>query len=286
MKREVIMSNLLAAEKEGYAVPHFNFASFFELLSIMEAAAELNAPVFVASLPKVTETYRPLVLRTAVNELRKQTGALAFLHLDHTNSIRLCKEAVDAGYDSVMIDMSRFPLDENIAAVSEVAEYAHAHDCAVEGEVGKIKGRGDEGDYQGEDCLVQTEDAALAAKRSGVDYLAAAIGTAHGFYKGEPKIDFERLREVKANVEVPLVLHGGTGIPEKDVRRCIQDGISKVNVGTIIRYTYLNRVGEEIRKQGALTPPVDLIYPSVTDSVKEVVKKWIKVCMAEGRAIC
>ncbi len=286
MKREKIMEYFLAAEKEGYAIPHFNFASFFELTAIMEAAAELQTPVFAASLPKVARMYGPAVLRAAVDGLGKRTGAVAFLHLDHTNDVNLCKEAVDAGYDSVMIDASRKPLDENIAAILEVAGYAHAHDCAVEGEVGKIKSRGDEGDYQGEDCLVQTEDAVLAAEKSGVDYLAAAIGTAHGFYQGEPKINFKRLEEVAANIKIPLVLHGGTGVPEEDVRQCIARGIRKVNVGTIIRYTYLNRMKEEIEKQGALTPPVDLIYPSVTDSVKEVVKEWIKVCMAEGRVIC
>lgn len=281
MKRESILKLFQKAREGGYAIPHFNFAGFFELIAIMEAAAELKSPVFVASLPKVTKTYGPEVLRTMVDELRKRTGAEAFLHLDHTNSVELCREAVNAGYDSVMIDASRFPLEDNISAIEEVAEYAHARGCAVEGEIGKIKSRGDTGDFMGEDSLVQVEDAVRVAKESGVDYLAAAIGTAHGFYQGKPEINFERLEQVAANVSVPLVLHGGTGIPKEDVLRCINLGISKVNVGTIIRYTYLNRLSEEIEKQGALTPPVDLIYPSVTDSVKEVAKDWIRICKGE-----
>ncbi len=286
MRRKDVIADLLAASREGYAVPHFNFASFFELEAIMEAAAELEAPVFAASLPKVTETYGPAVLRAAADELKRRTGARVYLHLDHSRSVTLCKEAVDAGYDSVMIDASRLPLGENIAAIFEVAEYAHARDCAVEGEVGKIKSRGDEGDYQGEDCLVQAGDALAAAEESGADYLAVAIGTAHGFYQGEPKIDLQRLEDVAAKVKIPLVLHGGTGVPQADVRACIKGGIAKVNVGTIIRYTYLSRLREEIERQGAFTPPVDLICPSVTDSVKEVVKGWIEVCMAERRTVC
>ncbi len=284
MAREEILEALERARREGYAVPHFNFASFFELTAIAEAAAELRAPVFAASLPKVTKTYGPKVLRAAVDELKTRTGATLYLHLDHTNDTALCKKAVDAGYDSVMIDASRFSLEENCSTIREVAAYAHPRGCAVEGEIGKIKSRGDTGDYSGEDCLVQVEDAAVLARESGVDYLAAAIGTAHGFYQGKPQIHFRRLEEVREAVAQPLVLHGGTGIPIEDVRDCIKLGIAKVNVGTIIRYTYLSRLREEIERQGALTPPVDLIYPGVTDSVKAVVQEWIQVCMAEGKA--
>ncbi len=284
MAREQILEILEQAREEGYGVPHFNFASFFELAAIMEAAAELEAPVFVASLPKVTRTYGPKVLRAAVDEWKRRTGAVAYLHLDHTTDANLCREAVDAGYDSVMIDASRFSLEENISAIRVVAAYAHPRGCGVEGEIGKIKSRGDVGDYSGEDCLVQVEDAAVLARESGVDYLAAAIGTAHGFYQGKPQIHFGRLAAVREQVVQPLVLHGGTGIPREDVRSCIRLGIAKVNVGTMIRYTYLKRLGEEIERQGALTPPVDLIYPSVTDSIKEVVREWIQVCMAEGKA--
>lgn len=285
MARKQILEALEQARRGGYAVPHFNFASFFELTAIMEEAAELGAPVFVASLPKVTKIYGPKVLRAAVDELKKRTGAVAYLHLDHTSDTELCRKAVDAGYDSVMIDASRFSLEENISAIREVAAYAHPKDCAVEGEIGKIKSRGDTGDYSGEDCLVQVEEAALLSRESGVDYLAAAIGTAHGFYQGRPQINFQRLDAVREQVAQPLVLHGGTGVSRKDVRRCIGLGIAKVNVGTMIRYTYLTRLGEEITRQGALTPPVDLIYPGVTDSVREVVREWIKVCMAEGKAV-
>ncbi len=122
-------------------------------------------------------------------------------------------------------------------------------------------------------------DAAELTEQSGLDYLAAAIGTAHGFYQGLPQINFERLKEVHTKVKVPLVLHGGTGIPAEDVKKCIQNGIVKVNVGTIIRYTYLSKIKEEVEKRGASIPPVDLMDPYVIDPIKQVAMEWIRTCM-------
>lgn len=271
------------AQKGGYAVPHFNYASFFELRAILEAAAETRSPVFTASLPKVAETYHPEILAPLVARQAKQLEATAFSHLDHSNDIALCKRAVDSGYSSVMIDASRLPLEDNIAAVKEVAQYAHGKNCVVEGEIGKIKGRGDEGTYTGDDFLVDPKQAARLAEETNVDILAVGIGTEHGFYKGTPKINLERLSEVARLTPVPLVLHGGTGIPREDVRACIKGGIVKVNVGTIIRHTYLSAMRDEIEKQGAGTPPVDLAIPAVTDRIKQVVKDWIYTCMSNDK---
>ena len=285
MDKNKIKKILAEARINGYAIPHFNFAGFFELLAIMEAAAELKAPVFVASLPPVAKTYDVDVLSLMVKKLRERTGCTAMLHLDHSNDVELCLRAVDAGYDSVMIDASSLSLDGNIAEVSKVVEYASARGCIVEGEIGRIKGRGDEGNFDGDDYLVQPDDAFALARDSGVDMLAVGIGTAHGFYKGEPQINFKRLSEVASKVSIPLVMHGGTGIPEKDVRKCIKEGITKVNVGTIIRYTYQKALKEEIEHRGAETPPLDIMVPAVTDKVKQVIKEWIITCMADNTAI-
>ena len=283
MKRKELIPLLEQARAGGYAVPHFNFATFFELLAILEAAAEEKAPVFVASLPMVAEMYDPAVLSLAVEKLCQRTGAKAILHLDHSTDPALCKRAADAGYGSVMIDASRLTLAENIAAVRAVATHAHGLDCAVEGEIGRIKGRGDEGSFDGGDFLVEVADAAALAE-TGLDLMAIGIGTAHGFYKGKPNINFERLAEVAKAVQTPLVLHGGTGIPAEDVGACIRGGIVKVNVGTIIRHTYLTATAEEIASRGAATPPVELAVPAVTDRVKEVARAWIRTCRADGKA--
>jgi fructose/tagatose bisphosphate aldolase len=127
------------------------------------------------------------------------------------------------------------------------------------------------------------EDCARFAAESGVDSLAAGIGTAHGFYKGKPEIHFELLERINGAVAVPLVLHGGTGIPEEDVRRAVRAGINKVNVGTIIHCTYMNSVRAELNARGENAYTLDVMRP-VRAAIKDVVKGWIKVCMADGRA--
>ena len=189
---------------------------------------------------------------------------------------------MDHGYPSVMIDASSRPLEENIAVVKPVADYAHARGVMVEGEVGRIKGAGVEGVYAGNDFLAQVDEVVRFVRESGVDSLAVGIGTAHGFYQGKPEIHFDRLEEINAAVSVPLVLHGGTGIPEADVRRAIRGGINKVNVGTIIHCTYMNTVRAELQRLGENAYTLD-VMPAARAAVREEVKKWIRVCMAEGK---
>jgi ketose-bisphosphate aldolase len=182
-----------------------------------------------------------------------------------------------------MIDASMQPLPENIRIVRGVIEYAHARDVMVEGEVGRIKGMGTEGEYSGEDFLARVDEVARFVEETQVDSLAVGIGTAHGFYQGQPEIHFDRLREIDAAVTTPLVLHGGTGIPEQDIRRAIREGISKVNVGTIIHCTYMNAVREELERRGPNAYTLDVMAPARA-AVREEVKKWIRVCMADGKA--
>jgi len=283
MKKKFIKDMLTAAREGNYAIPHFNFTCFFDLQAIMEAASEMRAPIFVASLPKVAETYDPILLRLMVDKMREKTGCTAILHLDHSKDIELCKRAVNAGYNSVMIDKSDLSLENNISEVLRVVDLAKSCECLVEGEIGRIRGRSDEGDFSSEDYLVSSEDAFTFSVNAGVDLMAVGIGTAHGFYEGKPQINIKRLKEIDAAVSIPLVLHGGTGIPKEDVRKCIQSGIVKVNVGTIIRYTYLSALQREITNRGAQTPPIDLIVPAVTDDVKSIAKDWILTCMANNR---
>ena len=154
--------------------------------------------------------------------------------------LRCVLAAIDNNYPSVMIDASKYSLEENIGMVKKVVEYARPKGVHVEAELGKIKGKGIEGDFKGGDFLINVEEAITLVKETGVDSLAVGIGTAHGFYEGKPEINFKRLAEVNAAVNIPLVLHGGTGIPEEDIRKAIKNGINKVNVGTIIHCTYMN----------------------------------------------
>ena len=175
-----------------------------------------------------------------------------------------------------MIDAADLPLEKNIAAVKKVVEYAHAKGVHVEAEIGKIKSAGAEG-YTPEETLARVEEAKRLVEETNVDALAVSIGSEHGFYKHEPKLNYDLLDILHSNIKVPLVLHGGSGIPEEKVRRAINGGIRKVNVGTHIRYTYIKSVGEAIEKMGAMTHTAD-IMEYAKKNVKEVVKEWMRIC--------
>ena len=283
MNRDGVRKLLRRAGAEGFAVPAFNYSDVWDFLAIVEAAEELAAPIFISSHQSVVEAIGVQI-----------TGAIGFAgmgksrvplihHLDHCRSVEICGAAVDNRYPSVMIDASMLPLEQNIAAVKRVVEYAHPRDAHVEGEVGRIKGVGYEGGYAGDDFLARVDDVVRLVAETGVDSLAVGIGTAHGFYEGKPEIHFDRLRELASAVETPLVLHGGTGIPEEDVRRAIREGITNVNVGTIIHCTYMNTVRAELARRGENAYTLDVMKPARA-AVREVVKRWIRACGADGKA--
>ncbi len=246
------LKDLLArADREDYAVPAFNYTDIWDFTAIVAAAEEERSPVIVMSIPKVVDAIGLELCGAWGAAAARKAKVPVVNHLDHSSDIALCKRAIDAGYPSVMIDASKLPLEQNIAAVKQVVEYAHAKGVHVEGELGKIKGRDYESTHTGDDFLVDAGEAVRFVKATRVDSLAIGIGTAHGFYVGKPELNFKRLTEVNAAVITPLVLHGGTGIPEEDVRKAIRGGMNKINVGTIIRYTYLMTLKEEIGKSGS-----------------------------------
>jgi len=283
MNRTLARTWLAKADAEGFAIPAFNYSDIWDFLAIVEAAEELRAPIFISS--------NELVVADIGIELCGAFGVAAIAkariplihHLDHSRSAELCRAAVARGYPSVMIDASMHPVAKNIEIARPVAEHAHAHDVLVEGEVGRIKGRGAEGSFTGDEFLAQVDEVKAFVKGTDVDTLAVGIGTAHGFYQGKPEIHFDRLSEINAAVPTFLVLHGGTGIPEEDVRRAIRQGINKVNVGTIIHRTYMNTVRAELNRRGDNPYTLDVMKP-VRVAVREEVKKWIRTCMADGKA--
>lgn len=271
------------ADEKEYAIPAFNFNDCWDLKGILRAAEAEKAPVMVSSVGYVVDTLGLAYCAALGLTAMKQASTPVFLHLDHQTSVEVCKKAVDLGYPSVMIDASAKSLEENIASVQEVVRYAHRHGALVEGEIGRIRGKDDEGTFLGEDFLVQTADAVELASESGLDMLAISIGTQHGFYKGEPHINMERLSEVNAALDIPLVLHGGTGIGEEVIREAIRRGINKINVGTAIRYTYMKTLNQTISEQGAAVPPGRLVQPALQD-IEQVVRTWIRACNADHRA--
>lgn len=283
MDREGVHGLLARARREGFAVPSFNYSDVWDFLAIVEAAEELAAPVFISSHQMVVEAIGVEICGAIGRAGMARARVPLIHHLDHCRSVELCLAAVDNGYPSVMIDASMLPLQENIAAVKRVVQAARPKGVHVEAEVGRIKGVGFEGGYAGDDYLSRVEEVARLASETGVDSIAVGVGTAHGFYEGKPEIRFDRLRDIAAAVDTPLVLHGGTGIPEADVRRAIDEGITKVNVGTIIHCTYMNSVRAELARRGENAYTLD-VMPPARKAVREVVKQWIRSCRADGRA--
>lgn len=283
MNKMTIMEQLKQADAEGYAIPHFNYSDIWDMTAIVRAAEELHSPVILAGVPKVTNALTMDTVAAMAHSLADQASVPVYLHLDHSTQPQICKDACDRQFSMVMIDGSKESLACNIALTKDVVSYAHPKGIFVEGEIGKIKGNTEESQYADGDFLVQVPDAVELVQSTGVDILAVGIGTAHGFYKGKPEINFQRLAEVNEALSLPLVLHGGTGIPEEDVRKAIKNGINKVNVGTIIKYTYLSSVFETLKQVGPTIHTIDLMLPAV-EAIKQEVKRWIRVCMSEGRA--
>jgi ketose-bisphosphate aldolase len=275
MKKDI--RGLLADfRRRGKALPAFNYSDIWDLKAIINAASRFNIPVMVAANPLVARCLGIELCQCLVERLRAKVDFPVFSHLDHSSEVELCISAINAGYDSVMIDGSSQGLDKNIEMVSRVVEHAKKKGILVEAEIGRIKGKGIEGSVsEDDDYLAEVEDVVALVESTGVDILAVGIGTAHGFYSGEPKIRFDRLEEIAQAVSIPLVLHGGTGIPDDDIKRAIQLGITKVNIGTIIHTTYMNHLLEKLQQAGYNPYTLD-IMTEVMPEIERVVEDRIR----------
>ena len=230
---------LQTADREGYAVPAFNYSDIWELEGIVEAAAEERATVYIASNMRVAETVGLPYLGAMGRTAYEQTGGHIINHLDHSSSVELCKQAVDCGYMSVMIDASMCPLEENIAMTKLAAELCGYVGVPVEGELGHVGATKDEvlGNY------TDVAEAERFVKETGVSALAVMVGTAHGRYKKAPVLDIQRIRDIReATGKLPLVLHGGSGVPDEQIRMAVEAGIRKVNFATDLCYAFLDQV--------------------------------------------
>jgi len=225
---------MIKGKKEGYAIGQFNLNNLEYTQAVLQAAEEEKSPVILG----VSEgAARYMGGFTAVVSMIKglmheyQTTVPVAIHLDHGSSFEKCKEAIDAGFTSVMIDASTKPLAENIEITNTVVEYAHARGISVEAELGVVGGEEDDVIADGVIYADPAECKELVDK-TDIDCLAPALGSVHGPYKGEPKLGFEEMEIISKQSDLPLVLHGGTGIPTKDIQRAISLGTSKINVNT------------------------------------------------------
>ena len=271
---------IYAARKGGYAVPAFNAENLEMVQAIVAAAEKMKSPVMIQTTPS---TVKYLTLRQAVAMVKAEAEAASVpvaLHLDHCESYEDVMAAVDAGYTSVMIDGSKLPYEENIAVTKKVVEDARAKGVTVEAELGTVGGKED--GHSAEIAYTDPAEALDFFTRTGVDIFAVAIGTAHGFYKGEPKLDFDRIEAIRDVVEAPLVLHGGSGVPDEMIKRTISLGINKVNYATELRAAMTKAVREALTDEGIIDPKK--FMGKGRQAVIDLCCKKIEVCGSENKA--
>ena len=204
------------------------------------------------------------------------------IHLDHGSSFDKCKEAIDAGFTSVMIDASHEPFEDNIATTSKVVEYAHEHGVSVEAELGTVGGQEDDVIAEGV-IYADPKECQELVERTGIDTLAPALGSVHGPYKGEPKLGFKEMEEIGASTGLPLVLHGGTGIPTKDIQKAIPFGTAKINVNTENQIASAKAVREALDKDKEMYDPRKYLGPA-REAIKATVIGKIKEFGTSNRA--
>jgi len=225
---------LIKAKAEGYAVGQFNLNNLEFTQAILQAAQAENSPVILGvseGAARYMSGFKTVVkMVEGLMEDLKITVPVA-IHLDHGSSFDKCKEAIDAGFTSVMIDASHHPFEENIEITSKVVDYAHSKGVSVEAELGTVGGQEDDVVADGV-IYADPKECEELVKRTGIDCLAPALGSVHGPYKGEPNLGFAEMEEIGNITGLPLVLHGGTGIPTKDIQRSVSLGTAKINVNT------------------------------------------------------
>lgn len=275
---------LIKARKEGYAVPAFNIHNLETIHTVIEAAVEMKSPIILAATPGTMDYAGRAYIQAIAEVAAKENDIPIALHLDHHETLETIEESLKLGTKSVMIDGSHGSFEENIALSKQVAELASKYGAAVEAELGKLVGQED-------DLIVEAADGAYTdpdtvvefVERTGVDTLAVAIGTGHGVYETEPKLDFERLEKIKNLIEIPIILHGASGISQEDVRKCISLGCAKVNVSTELKMPFSDALRQFLIENPNETDTRKYMGPAKA-RMKEVAIEKILMCMSDGKA--
>lgn len=275
---------LFEAQKERYAVPAFNIHNLETIQVVVETAAEMKSPVILAGTPSTLKYAGADYIISIAKAAAKKYDIPIAIHLDHFENTQTIKSYLDLGFKSAMIDASHESFEKNIEIVKEVVEYAHILGATVEAELGRLGGQEDDLVVDEKDTMyTNPESAREFVERTGIDSLAVAIGTAHGLYKGEPKLDFDRLKEIRALVNVPLVLHGASDVPDDLVKKAIELGICKVNVATDLKIPFASAVKKYFVEHPEASDPRQYMIPGKV-AMRDVVIHKIKVCGSENRA--
>lgn len=273
------------AKQDKHGIVAFNIHSFDSIFWVLEAAAEMDSPVILQTTMGTVKSLGAKniveVVKTASEYYNIPTG----LHLDHCTDYEIIKEAIRAGYTSVMIDASMHPFEENVVRTKEVVNLAKSLGVNVEAELGKVGGVEDDIVVSEKDAQKAIpEECKLFVERTGVPTFAPAIGTAHGIYKGKPDIDFERIADISQLVDVPLVLHGGSAVPDEDVRRCVSLGMAKVNVSTELKNAYSEAICKHFKDNPDSLDPRAYLQKA-KEAAKEMAKSKIRMVGSEGKVV-
>jgi len=265
------------ARENGFAIPAFNIHNLETIQAVLEACEEMNSPVIIQTTPGTLNhagvEYIGSIMKTA-GDLYSIPIAL---HMDHCKSFDMIVACIRNNYTSVMIDGSHLPYKENVKLVKKVVDLAHAVNIQVEAEIGKIGGVED-------DMFVSDKEAAFTdpleakefAESTGIDSLAVAIGTAHGVYKGDPKLDFNRIQEISELIEQPLVLHGASGVSNESVRKAIELGMAKINIATELKLPMADAIRSSLNNPDESDPRNYM--GAAKEAIKKVVKDKIELC--------
>jgi fructose-bisphosphate aldolase class II/tagatose 1,6-diphosphate aldolase GatY/KbaY len=265
-----LQERLAINKKEQKALLATNFYNFETLSAVLTAAKSLNSQL-ILQLSESSINYLGLKVAKAMAEAaREQYGVTAWIHLDHGSDVDLVKACIDIGFDSVMIDASEKPYEENIRITREIVEYATKSDTNVEGELGYIAKLGQDQDM----VYTQPTEAHEFTERTGVNALAIAVGSAHGFYNETPQLQIDLISEINVATSASLVLHGGSGIPDDQIQEAIKHGITKINLATEIKNIFMKRLKDTLLS----TDEIDLrkVFPSATEEATRLVTKKLR----------
>lgn len=279
----VTMKEILEkARKGGYGVPAPNAENELNVRAYIEAAEQLNSPLIIGAV--ATANPNMYDFGRIVTDLARQARIPIAFNLDHSRTFEAAIMGIRAGFTSIMVDRSELPYEENVAQVKEIVRVAHAVGVTVEAELGHV-GRGENYSIDGISNLTKPEDAVRFVEETGVDALAVAIGTAHGNYNGIPKLEFELLQQISATVNIPLVLHGGSGTGDENISKACKLGISKVNLSTDMKLAAINNMSRifPIGEPGSEKP--FRFWKLLQEGFKNELIRYIKVTGSDGKAV-
>jgi len=279
-----VIELLRRADRGGYAIGAFNANNMEIIQAIVAAAEKEHAPVIMQASQGAIK-YAGLEFITGMVKIAAEsTNVPVALHLDHGTDFDQVIKCIRSGFSSVMYDGSKLPLEENIAITNKVLEITRAIGVSVEAELGKIGGTEDDVYISEREAMyTDPEQARYFVEQTGVESLAIAIGTAHGQYKGDPKLDFERLQKIKNLVKIPIVLHGSSGVSDESVRKAISLGVCKVNIDTNIREAFVWEMRRRIEADPNEIDPRQILGPA-RDAAIAIIREKIRVFGSSGKA--